>query len=87
MKNNSQLTRIVIHQNLGFLGIVILSYLDELIQLPSLIFTDHSFSFLYSRSMLDMLVVFAVWFLVSNSARRILERVCISTRPVRSSAR
>jgi hypothetical protein len=75
MKNNSQLTRIVLYQNLGFLGIMAISYLDELIQLPTLIFSDHPFAFMYRRSTLDMLLVLAVWFLVSTSTRRILERI------------
>src|SRR5260221_6595622 len=75
MKKNSQLTRIVLYQSLGFLGIIALSYLDDLVRLPSLIFSDHPFAFMYRRSMLDMLLVLGVWFLVSASTRRILERV------------
>ena len=63
------------YQNLGFLGIMVISYLDELIRLPSLIFSDHPFAFMFRRSTLDMLMVLAVWFLVSASTRRILERV------------
>jgi hypothetical protein len=75
MKKNSQLTRIVLYQNLGFLGIMAICYLDDLIKLPSLIFSDHPFAFVYRRSTLDILLVLTVWFLVSNSTRRILERV------------
>ncbi len=75
MKANSQLTNIVLYQNLGFLSIMVICYLDELIQLPSLIFSDHPFAFVYRRSTLDMLMVLAVWFLVSASTHRILERV------------
>ncbi len=75
MKKNSQLTKIVLYQNLGFLGIIALCYLDDLIKLPSLIFSDHPFAFVYRRSTLEMLLVLGVWFLVSMSTRRILERV------------
>jgi hypothetical protein len=75
MKKNSQLTRIVLYQNLGFLGIMAISYLDELLKLPVLIFSDHPFAFVYRRSTLDMLLVLAVWLLVSASTRRILERI------------
>jgi hypothetical protein len=75
MKMNPQLTRIVLYQNLGFLGIIILCFLDELIKLPSLIFSDHPFAFIFRRSTLDMLLVLAVWFLVSTSTRRVLERI------------
>jgi hypothetical protein len=75
MKRNSQLTKIVLYQNLGFLGIIILCFLDELLKLPALIFSNHPFAFVYRRSTLEMLLVLGVWFLVSMSTRRILERV------------
>ena len=75
MKKNSQLTRIVLYQNLGFLGIMVISYLDELLKLPTLLFSEHPFAFLFRRSTLDILLILAVWFLVSTSTRRILERI------------
>ena len=75
MKKNSQLIKIVVYQNLGFLGIIILCFLNDLLQLPSLIFSSHPFAFMYRRSTLEMLLVLGVWFLVSMSTRRILERV------------
>jgi hypothetical protein len=75
MKKNSQLTKIVLYQNLGFLGIIILCFLNDLLKLPSLIFSNHPFAFMYRRSTLEMLLVLGVWFLVSMSTRRILERV------------
>ena len=75
MKKNSQLTRIVLYQNLGFLGILAICYLDDLLKLPAGVFSEHPFAFVFSRSMLDMLLVLAVWFLVSSSTRRILDRI------------
>jgi hypothetical protein len=75
MKKNSQLTRIVLYQNLGFLGIILLCFLDELIKLPSLIFSGHPFAFVFRESTLDILLILAVWFLVSTSTRRILDRI------------
>lgn len=75
MQKNSQLTRIVVYQNLGFIGILLLGYLDDLLRLPVLIFSGHPFAFVHSRTTLDMLLVFTVWFLVSTSTRRIMERV------------
>src|ERR1700744_5486809 len=75
MLKNSQLTRIVSYQNFGFLIIMVICYLDDLIKLPSLIFSDHPFAFVYRRSTLDILLVLAVWLLVSASTRRVLERV------------
>jgi hypothetical protein len=75
MKKNSQLTKIVLYQNLGFLGVIILCYLDDLLKLPTLIFSNHPFAFVHRQSTLEMLLVLGVWFLVSMSTRRILERV------------
>jgi hypothetical protein len=75
MKKNSHVTRIVVYQNLGFLGILVICYLDDLLKLPTLIFSGHPFAFLYRRSTLEILLVLTVWFLVSNSTRRILERL------------
>jgi hypothetical protein len=75
MKKNSQLSKIELYQNLGFLGIIILCFLDDLLRLPMLIFSGDAFAFVHQRSTLDMLLVLAVWFLVSRSTRRILDRV------------
>lgn len=75
MKKNSQLTRIVLYQNLGFLAILGICYLDDLLKLPAAISPDHLFAFIFSRSMLDIVLVLAVWFLVSSSTRRMLDRV------------
>jgi len=75
MKKNSQLTKIELYQNLGFLVIILLCFLDDWLHLPSLIFSGHPFAFVYRRSTVDILLVLAVWFLVSRSTHRILKRV------------
>ena len=73
MQKSSYLTKIVFIQNLGFLAIIVLCYLDELLRLPTLVFSDHPFVF--RRSTLEMLLFFAVWLLVSRSTRRLLKRI------------
>jgi hypothetical protein len=75
MKMNAQMTKIVLYQNLGFLGIIVLGFLDDLLKLPALVFSDHPFAYVFRRSTLEMLLVLGVWFLVSRSTRRILERM------------
>jgi hypothetical protein len=75
MVKNSQLARIVVYQNVGFLAVIVLCFLDELLQLPSLIFSGHPFVVLYRRPTLEMLLFLAVWLLVSNSTRRLLKQV------------
>jgi hypothetical protein len=67
--------KVVLYQNLGFLAIIGLCYLDDLLRLPLLIFSDQGFIQIYRRSTLGMLLVFTVWFLVSTSTRRILDRI------------
>ena len=75
MVKNSQLARIVVYQNVGFLAVIVLCFLDELLQLPSLIFSGHPFVVLYRRPTLEMLLFLAVWLLVSNSTRRLLRQM------------
>ena len=75
MKKNSHLTRIIFYQHFGFLAIIVVCFLDELLKLPALIFSNDHFAFVFRRSTLDMLLVLAVWFLVSGSTRRALERI------------
>ena len=74
MKKKSQLARIVLYQNLGFLAVLTICYLHDLL-LPSSMFSGQPFSFIYRQSTFDIILVLAVWFLVINSTRRILERV------------
>src|ERR1035438_10345041 len=83
MKKNSQLTRIVLYQNLGFLAILVICYLDDLLKLPAGIFSEHPLAFVFSRSMLDIVLVLAVWFLVSRSTGRILDRISYLERFMR----
>ena len=73
MQKSSYLAKIVFIQNLGFLTILVICYLDELLRLPTLVFSDHPFAF--RRSTLEMLLFLAVWLLVNNSMHRLLKRI------------
>ena len=75
MEKSVPLTKILLYQNLAFLMIILLCFLDDLLRLPSLIFSDHAFSLVYRQSTLQMLLVLAVWLLVSNSTRRLVKTV------------
>ena len=55
------------YQNLGFLCILIIAYMDDLLKLPSLIFSDNPFAFLYRRTTLDILLVLAVFILIAGA--------------------
>lgn len=75
MKEKSQFSRVVLYQHLGFLTVIILCYFNELLKLPSLIFSNHPFVVLYRQPTLDILLILAVWLLVVRSTRRLLKRV------------
>ena len=75
MERSSRLAKVLLYQNLGFLAVICLCYLDDLLRLPNLIFADHPFAFLFRKTTLEMLLFLAVWLLVSLSTRRVLERI------------
>ena len=65
----------MLHQSVGFLVIIALTWVDELVGLPALVFGNHPFIFNFRESALKMLLVLAVWFLAARSTRRILAHV------------
>src|ERR1044071_2068922 len=67
--------RILIYQSAGFLAIIGLAWLDECLGLSSLILGNHTFLPEFHVSTLEMLLVLAVWLLVSTATRRVLEHV------------
>jgi hypothetical protein len=75
MEKHLRLTKILLYQNIGFLVIIVICFLDDLLSLPSLVFSNHPFAFVYRRSTLEMLLFLAVWLLVSKSTRRLMKRV------------
>lgn len=75
MEKITRLGKVALYQNVGFLAVIMLGFLDELMRLSSLIFWDQPFGWQFRRTTVGMLLVLAVWFLVSNSTRRIMERI------------
>jgi hypothetical protein len=75
MEKNSKLGKVMLYQNVGFLVIIGLGFLDELTRLSSLVFRDQPFTWEFRKATLGMLLVLAVWFLVNMSTRRILDRL------------
>ena len=75
MKKNPQVKRIILYQNLGFLGMVVFCLIDELLQLPALNFSEHPFAFLFRWPTLELLLTLLVWLLVGISTRRILDHL------------
>jgi len=73
MLKESKLGKVFLYQNLGFLAVILLGYLDELVRLTTLIFGESQWQL--GKSTLGMLMVLAVWLLVSASTRRVLDRI------------
>lgn len=75
MEQSSPVSKVMLYQNVGFITIIVLIFLNELLALPSLIFGDSAFITDFRESTLKMLLVLMVWFLVSGSTRRFLVHV------------
>jgi len=65
----------LLYQSAGFLAIIAMSWLDELISLPSLIFRDQPYVPDIHESTLEMLLVLLVWLFVSLASRRVLKHM------------
>lgn len=66
--------KVFLCQSLGFLAIILVCFLDELVNLSALVFRDHAYILEFRSSALKMLLILCVWLLVSGSTRRILLR-------------
>ena len=75
MEKGTKLAKVILYQNLGFLVVIALGFLDEMTRLSSLVFGDAAQFWEFRRSTLGMLLVLSVWFLVTMSTRRILDRL------------
>ncbi|HHY84628.1 MAG TPA: hypothetical protein GYA07_03705 [Verrucomicrobia bacterium] len=67
--------KVLLYQSVGFLAIIVLSWLDELVNLRALIFEHNFYIADFQELILKMLFILAVWLLVGNATRRILEHV------------
>jgi hypothetical protein len=75
MGKSLRMAKVLLFQHAGFLAIIVLCYLNELLKLPSLVFSDNPFAFMFRRSTVEMLLILGVWLLVNSSTRRLLKYV------------
>lgn len=75
MHDKFPLAKVLTYQSVGFLVLIALPWLDELVELPLLILGDHPFIFNFRESALKMLLILTGWFLLLGSTRRVLGRV------------
>lgn len=75
MGNKDQPTKVLIYESVGFLAIITLCWLDELLSLTSLLLHGNPYIPNFHESAVEMLLVLTVWLLVAGSTRRLLNRV------------
>ncbi|MEO6033658.1 MAG: hypothetical protein ABIQ35_00225 [Verrucomicrobiota bacterium] len=75
MKQSSHLNKVLSYQSFGFLAIIGLCWLNSLLGLPSLILDGNLGLSDFRSPVLQMLLILAVWLLVSASTRRNLDRL------------
>jgi hypothetical protein len=75
MGKSLRLAKVLLFQHAGFLAIIVLCYLNELLKLPSLLFSDNPLAVMFHRSTVEMVLILAVWLLVNSSTRRLLKYV------------
>jgi len=68
-------SKVLLYQSIGFLAIIGLCMLDELIGLSSLILGNQLFITDFRQSVLKVLLIFGVWLLVAGSTRRVLAQL------------
>jgi len=72
MFNEARPTKVLLYQSVGFLAIIALCMLDELIGLSSLLLGNQPYISDFRQSILKVLLIFGVWLIVAGSTRRVL---------------
>ena len=72
MEKLLQPSKVLLYQSVGFLAVIAVCFVDELVGLSALIFGDQSFITDFRESTLKMLLILGVWLLVAGSTRRVL---------------
>ncbi len=66
---------VLVSQAIGFVVLVAISWINELIDLRSLVLGEHPYISDFRESTLEMLFVLVVWLIVYGSTRRLLARM------------
>ena len=72
MRNQLPVSKIILYESLGFLAIVALSWLDDLLALPSLLLYGSPLVIDFYSVAIKILIVLAIWYLVACATRRLL---------------
>jgi hypothetical protein len=72
MKDKVRSAKMLLYQGAGFLVLIAVSWINESLNLHTLILGDHPYISDFRESTLEMLFVLAVWLVVYGSTRRLL---------------
>ena len=75
MEKKLRPSKVLLSQAMGFVVLIAISWVNELIDLRSLVLGDHPYISDFRESTLEMLFVLAVWLVVYGSTNRMLARM------------
>ena len=75
MKRNRKINRILVYESLGFLLVMAMSWVDELLHLPGLLFGGGVNAADWRESMMESALTAVVWLVVVYLTRRLLLRL------------
>jgi len=75
MEKKLRFSKLLLFQGIGFVVLIALSWINELLDLRSLVLGDHPYISDFRESTLEMLFVLAVWLIVYGSTNRMLARM------------
>jgi hypothetical protein len=75
MEKKLRPAKVLLSQGMGFVALIAISWVNELIDLRSLVLGDHPYISDFRESTLEMLFVLAVWLVVYGSTNRMLARM------------
>ena len=75
MKDESLIAKILLYEAIGFLAIILCSWVVEVTDLRTFILGEHPYISDFKESSFEMLIVLAVWLVVAGCTRKLLQRV------------
>src|ERR1041384_8214280 len=75
MQNQKRPSKVFVYQSIGFLAIIAVCMLDEVVGLTTLVLGDQTYISDFRETILKMLLILGVWLVVAGSTRRVLARL------------
>ena len=74
MKEKTRASKLLLYQGFGFIALIAVSWINESLDLRTLVLGEHPYISDFRESTLEMLFVLAVWLVVCGSTQRMLAR-------------